>query len=195
MIVASSTTTPVTPLSPGTIHLIPGLLTTTVYDFVAKAPDASWGSGGGTLTFPGSDVDNKGFALWRNNATLEDDKVYTQVLETHPQWITSGTIWGTYLNMGSTYTVQSSDHFYTKVGFIKGAAAGNVRFRVMIRTESSGNIWIADTAKSYNGALTTIDVPLSAYAGQKADFILRVEANNTGATQDWATWIGTSITR
>ena len=96
--------------------------------------------------------------------------------------------------MASTYTVQSSDHFYSKVGFIKGAAAGDVRFRVMIRTDA-GNTWIADVSKVYNGSLTTIDIPLSAYAGHKADFILRVDANNTSATQDWATWIGTSITR
>lgn len=162
---------------------------------MAKAPDANWGSGGGGLTFPGADTDNKGFAIWRNNATLEDDKVYSQVLETHPQWITGGTIWGTYVGLYDTYKVQASDHFYSKVGFIKGAAAGNVRFKVMIRTESSGNIWIADVNKVYNGSLTTIDVPLSAYAGQKADFILRVEANNANAQQDWATWIGTSITR
>lgn len=194
MIVASSTpTTPITPLLPG-VHLIPGLLITTVYDFVAKAPNASWASGGGSLTFPGPDTDNKGFTLWRNNATLEDDKVYTQVLETHPQWVTGGWIEGAYVDMASTYTVQSSDHFYSKVGFIKGAAAGDVRFRVMIRTDA-GNTWIADVSKVYNGSLTTIDIPLSAYAGHKADFILRVDANNTSATQDWATWIGTSITR
>jgi hypothetical protein len=168
-------------------------LTTTVYDFVAQAPTASWESNT-TLPFPGLDTDNRGFALWRTNATLEDDKVYTQVLETHPQWVTGGLIQGAYIQMASSYTVQANDHFYSQVGFIKGASAGNVRFKVMIRT-TAGNVWIADVTKPYNGSLATIDVPLSAYVGKKADFILDVDANNANATQDWATWVNASIYR
>jgi hypothetical protein len=168
-------------------------LTTTVYDFVAQAPTASWMSNV-NLTFPGLDTDNRGFALWRTSATLEDDKVYTQVLETHPQWVTGGIMQGAYVQMASSYIVQANDHFYSQVGFIKGASAGNVRFRVMIRT-NAGNVWIADVAKAYNGALGTIDIPLSAYVGKKADFILEVDANNPNATQDWATWVNASIYR
>jgi hypothetical protein len=186
---------PSTPVVPPLLHLPPLLLLPiTVYDFVAQAPTASWMSVGNNLTFPGLDTDNRGFALWRNNVTLEDNAVYAQVLETHPQWVTSGIVQGAYVAMASSYTVQANDHFYSQVGFIKGASAGDVRFKVMIRTDA-GNVWIADVTKTYSGALRTIDIPLSAYAGKKADFILDVDANNPNATQDWAVWVNTKITR
>lgn len=172
--------------------LIP--LITVVYDFIANAATANWQSTA-DLPFPGTDTDNRGFALLRNNVTLEDNNVYTQALETHPQWITGGTIHGAYTGMYPGYQVQSSDHFYSQIGFIKGASAGNVKFRVMIRATTSGNVWIAEVNKTYNGALGTIDIPLSAYAGQKADFILEVDANNPNATQDWAVWVNTKISR
>ena len=193
-VIVASSSGPAIPVNPN-LHLPPFTLITTAYDFMARASTASWGSGAGTLTFPGSQADSNGFALLLNNATLEDNVVQTQVLETHPQWVTGGTIWGLYSEMFTTYKVQSTDHFYAKVGLLKGATAGNVRFRAMIRTETSGNIWIADVAKTYNGSLTTIDVPLSAYAGQKADFILRVEANTANAGQCWAVWVNPKITR
>ena len=133
--------------------------------------------------------------LWRNNALLEDGHTYPRVLETHPQWVTGGIMQGAYASMYGTYTVQASDHFYSQVGFLNGAGAGNVRFRVMIRT-GTGNIWIADAPKAYSGALQTIDIPLSAYAGKTVDFILEVDANKTeNATQDWAVWVNASIIR
>jgi hypothetical protein len=172
-------------------HLIP--ITLTIYDFVAQAATAAWQSNV-NLTFPGIDTDNRGFALWRNNFTLEDNNVYPQVLETHPQWVTGGIMQGAYVAMAGTYKVEAGDHFLAKVGFIKGASAGNVRFRVMIRT-GAGNFWIADVPKAYSGDLKTIDIPLAAYAGTKPDFILEVDANNPNATQDWAVWADAKIIR
>jgi len=53
----------------------------------------------------------------------------------------------------------------------------------MIRT-GAGNTWIADVPKSYNGSLTTIDIPLCSLRWYKAGLILEVDANNTNATQD-----------
>ncbi|RPJ55251.1 MAG: hypothetical protein EHM12_12565 [Dehalococcoidia bacterium] len=184
----------ITPTLPG-LRLPPGmLLVTTVYDFIAKAPTAYWTSSV-NLTFPGSQSDSNGFALVLSDKTLEDDQVYTEVLEMHPKWTTGGFISGAYTEMADTYTVQSNDHFFAKVGFLKGANAGNVNFKVMIRTTSGENVWVADVTKVYDGTLTTINVPLSAYAGKKADFILSVEANNANAAQAWAVWVTPKITR
>jgi len=60
------------------------------YDFIDQAASAYWSSGAGNLPFPGSDSDSRGFALYRNNWQLEDNKTWTKVLETHPQWVSNG---------------------------------------------------------------------------------------------------------
>ena len=193
LVISSGGTGPTTPVVP--LPHIPLPLVTIVYNFIDQASTASWVSGSGSLPFPGPDTDSRGFTLTRDNVTLEDGQVYTKALETHPEWITNGFISGAYIQMSSTYTVQASDHFYSKIGFMKGASAGNVRYKVMIRPEGGPNVWIVDMIKTYNGALVTLDVPLSAYAGKKADFILEVDANNPSATQDWACWVNTEITR
>jgi len=39
------------------------------YDFISKASSASWASGAGSLPFPGSDSDSRGFALYRDKCT------------------------------------------------------------------------------------------------------------------------------
>ncbi len=79
---------------------------TTVYDFVARADHASWSSGTGktqqhTLPFPGSDVDSRGFALWRTPATMENGSSVSRCLETHPKWVDNGFILGTYTELYS----------------------------------------------------------------------------------------------
>lgn len=171
-----------------------------IYDFVAQAPgpvaDVSWKSGAGSLTFGGALDDSKGFACYRTNVTLEDNHVYSKVLETHPQWVDNGYITGTYLELYNDYafTVKPGEHFYARCGFIKNATSGKVRYKVMIRPEGGPNTWIFEGIKSYNGTVKTIDVDLTPYAGKKADFILRVEAEGV-STQDWAAWAEAKIIR
>lgn len=168
---------------------------TTVYDFVARADRAYWNSGAGSLPFPGSDVDPRGFALWRAPATMETGATVPRCLETHPQWVDNGFISGTYTevyNMG--YRVQNSDRFQGQVGLLRNAAAGNVRFKVMIRPEGGPNQWIVDMIDAYGDGLKNIDVGLSSWAGKRADFILQVDANGSSG-QDWACWISAKIMR
>ncbi len=165
------------------------------YNLVTKADLASWSSGAGNLPWNGAGTDNRGFARWVQNAQLEDGSTATKVLETHPQWVSNGYIAGTFTDIYySGYVVQSGDHFKATVGFLKGASAGKVRFRVMIRAQGAGNTWIANVTDTYDGNLKTIDVSLDPWAGKKADFILRVEANGP-ATQDWAIWKSAYIAR
>jgi len=165
------------------------------YDFVTRAPEASWYNGPDGLTFPGSTGESQGYVLVLNNATLEDNKAYAKVLETHPEWVTNGKINGAYKSMSDTYTIMPTDHFVAKVGFLKGATAGNVKFTVMMWPQTGLPPTIAAVTKVYDGSLTTIDVPLSDYVGQKYFFILSVHANNEGAKQDWAVWVNPRITR
>lgn len=167
-----------------------------VYDFVERAPFTNWASGAGGLPFGGALDDDKGFACYRNNITLEDNQTYSKVLETHPQWVNDGFIEGSYTELYNTlnYKVELGEHFYARIGFVSGGAVGNVKFRVWIRPEGGPNTEIVTVTKSYDGTIETIDVPLSAYVGKKSDFILRVDANGS-AGQDWATWIEAKIIR
>ena len=81
-----------------------------------------------------------------------------------------------------------------RVGFLQGAAAGNVDFRAMIRPEGGPNVWIVTENKDYGTPIKTIDIPLDDWVGKTADFILRVEANGSSA-QDWAVWLEAKIIR
>jgi hypothetical protein len=168
-----------------------------VYDLIDKANLASWNSGDpyGSLTFGGPDTNANGFVLWRNSYTLNDGSTPPRVLETHPKWVANGYIQGTFTDIFySGYTVQSSDRISGKVGFLYGALAGNVTFKVMIRPQGGTNTWIITTPVAYADGVKSFNYALAPYAGKKADFILRVEAG-ASSSQDWAVWQDVRITR
>lgn len=169
-----------------------------VFDFVTKAPNAKWQGGPPLvdLPWPGGEGDSNGFARWVSSGNLETGgAIQGQCLETHPRWVDNGYIAGTYTELyTSGYTVQSGDRFRAVVGLLQNANAGNVTFKVMLRTTSSGNPWIAQVADAYGDGFKTIDVDLSPYAGQKADVILQVDAG-ANASQDWACWLQAVIYR
>ena len=169
------------------------LASVVIYDFLAKAKNASWRSGAGALPFNGSTSDHRGFVIELHNATLENGSKYGKVLETHPQWVNYGYIQGQY-NM-SGYTVMKDDYYYAWVGFLKGGNAGNVHFRVYITPVGSSTKLIADVVDTYDGQLKKIKVPLSAWRGKKISFfILRVDAG-ASSSQDWAVWSSAVIYR
>jgi Ig-like domain from next to BRCA1 gene/Bacterial Ig domain len=177
-----------------------------IYDFIAKANAGSdqwqgYGSMGTfNLPFPDVDTDQHGFALWRYNSKLNDGSQPAQVLETHPQWVANGGISRCYRDLWNTgYKIQASDHLSGKVGFLQGASAGDVTFRVRLRTDSFPNndivvqhLAYADGVKSFNIALGTINS--GQYVGHQADACLIVEAG-ASSSQDWAVWQNVIITR
>lgn len=166
-----------------------------VYDFVDNASSASWMGYPPSISLTFGVIDNPdGFACYRTNIKMEDGITYSKVLETHPKWVDTGLIQGAYTSMYSEYKVKSGEHFFAQVGLLQNANAGNVKFRVMIRLEGGTNIWIAAVNDSYDDTIKTIDVPLQAYVGKKADFVLEVQANGSSA-QDWATWVEAKIIR
>ena len=152
------------------------------------------------LPFPDVDTDQHGFALWRYNYKLNDGSQPAQVLETHPQWVANGSISRCYHDLwNSGYKVQASDHISGKVGFLQNANAGNVTFRVRLRTDSFPNNDVAVLSVAYADGVKSFNVPLGTinsgqYVGHQADICLIVEAGAT-ASQDWAVWQDVKISR
>ena len=170
----------------------------TFYDFVEKAPVASWQAGDPTvnLSWNGDSGDNTDFALWATGQLETGAAIQGHCLETHPRWVANGWITGAYTDLynNAGYVVERGDTFRATVGFLQGAAAGNVTYKVVLRTTSSGNVTIAQINDGYGDGLKTISVDLSQYDGQGADVILSVSAGSDAA-QDWACWIRAVIYR
>ncbi len=138
------------------------------YDFTANAEKATWSSGAGGLTFPGTDGDAKGFALRVTNAKFESGVVASPAaLLVGPQQVTNGYIQGMY----PAFTVQSGDRFQTTVGCAEGATSCYVAYRLdymvggAIRT-----FWT--WREKFEGLTYTANLDLSPLAGQSVQFIL-----------------------
>lgn len=171
-----------------------------VYDFVAEAPSADWNSSGpdgfnfGALTWPG--VSNEqGFARWLDNAELEDGSLPPRVLETHPHWTDDGEILGYYWFL--PVTLQQGDRFVARVGFLEGAEAGNVVFRISCFDGDADTPFqqLAEVEDAYDGELRdlNIELPLKCVGGNSV-FKFQVSANGPPA-QDWAVWERARIER
>jgi len=158
------------------------------YDFITQADDASWSSGAGSLPFPGSDDDSRGFALYRDDWQLEDDSNWERVLETHPQWENGGWIMGIYPQV----TVPEGAELKITVGFCKGATGSDgVIFKVQF--EEGQNIQTLLTrVASYDNEMDTVTESLDSLSGSTGRFILFVDSGQ-GSGQDWAAWAEAKI--
>ncbi len=158
------------------------------YDFISNAPSASWYSGAGSLSFPGSESDSNGFACYRNNVQLEDNSIAEKVLETHPQWIAEGWISGRYPQI----TIPADAELNITVGFIKGAdASDGVTFEVLFEEGQTRQTIISQYA-TCNAKLDSVTQSLDALAGKSGCFILQVKAGKSSG-QDWAVWAEAKI--
>jgi len=164
------------------------------YDFVTQASTASWGSGAGSLPFPGKDNDSRGFACYRNNWQLEDDSTWARVLETHPQWVNGGWIMGRYPEL----TIPSGAELKLTVGFFKGATGTDgvtfaVQFEEFLGLKVAPKTYsILSHQALYDGKLDSISKDLNNLAGKTGNFILRVNAGQSSG-KDWAAWAEAKI--
>jgi hypothetical protein len=142
------------------------------YDFTASAEKASWSSGAGALTFPGTDGDAKGFALRAINQKFESGVVASPAgLLVGPQQVTNGFIQGSY----PAFTVQSGDKFQTTVGCAEGATSCYVEYNLQyIAGGSVRTFW--RWREKFEKLTYTVNLDLSPLAGQNVQFILNVNA-------------------
>jgi hypothetical protein len=181
VVIVIPATPTVTPTALPTPTEVPTM--TELYNFHDKASTASWSSISGTLTFPGAETDARGFVKFQDYQKLDDGTVYRTVLETHPTWVTGGFIQGVY----TVGEIRSGDRFRAKVGLLYGeeATVGAVTFIVK---GGNGTI-LGSFGDTRDGAIVSIDLDLTPIVGKTNQIILRVEANNPDAAQDWACWV------
>ncbi len=161
-----------------------------VYDFTANASSATWSSGAGGLTFPGTDGDAKGFALKKDKPKYENNVEGTQAgLLFAPQNITNGFIQARY----TAFKVESGDKFQSTIGCEAGATTCYVAYR--LDYEVGGAIktfW--SFRERYEGLTYNANIDLTPLAGQEVKFILYISAYGS-PTGDRALWGNPVIVR
>jgi len=172
------------------ISVTGGTTTGVVYDFVAKAGEATWSSGAGGLSFPGTDGDAKGFALKKDAPKFESGVTSTQAgLLFVPQNITNGFVQARY----PAFKVESGDRFQTTVGCEADATSCYVAYRVDY--EVGGAIKTFWTFRERYERLTySANLDLSPLAGKEVKFILYISAYGS-PSGDRALWGNPVIVR
>ena len=181
-------------------------VTGVMFDFLARADEAEWGSGAGavdfagpgttTIAYGGPDDDANGFVLIKEGVKLENGSTSAKILETHPKWEDDGYIVGWY----PEYTVGAGDRIQGRLGFIAKAdetcGVGDATFEIHYTLEDDLGTRerLGKWDETCDGALTRIDVDLSDLKGEKVRFFLVVHANGS-SSQDWAIWYSLGVMR
>ncbi|MCS6993862.1 MAG: NBR1-Ig-like domain-containing protein [Anaerolineales bacterium] len=178
--VPTNTPLPTTPVSFGTI-----------FDFAASAASAAWTSGAGSLPFPGTEGDAKGFVLKLDNVEMENGKTENAPsLLTFPQNVNNGYIQGVF----PAFRVERGDQFRATVGCQYRFNACYVTYRLEYQIGSDPVKVLWNFTEKYEGLLYNVNLDLSALAGKDVKFILKVLAAGPAAN-DRAVWVNPRIVR
>ncbi len=177
-----------------------------MFDFLAQAKNADWGSGvepvdfAGPghidLTFGGPDTNANGFAMIRDQVKLESGKTSAKILQTHPKWENDGYIVGKY----PAYSVGPGDNIKGQLGFIANAdgscGVGAVTFEIhyTLDDDLGTRTRLGKWSKTCDGKLQSIQIDLADLKGKKIHFYLVVLAEGP-ADQDWAIWSSLGVMR
>jgi hypothetical protein len=162
------------------------------YEFAAdaNAKSATWSSGAGGFTFPGTDGDVKGFALRQEQPRFESGVTASQPgLLVSPQQITNGYVQAVYPD----FTVQNGDRFQTTVGCELNATSCYVAYRLDYQVGNTIRTFWTFREK-YEGWTYSANLNLSPLAGQTVRFILYLSAWGS-AVGDRAIWGNPVIAR
>lgn len=163
----------------------------TGYDFVANAASATWTSGAGALSFPGTDGDAKGFGLKLDSPKLENGTTDSAPgLLMFPQNVYNGYIQAKY----PSFKVQSGDRFQSIFNCEYNATSCYVNLRLNYQIGDGAVQTFKSFNERYEGMFYRANYDLSSLAGQDVKFILYVGAAGY-ATGDRALWGAPRITR
>ncbi len=161
-----------------------------VFDFLAAAPHAQWKSGAGSLPFPGTSGDWRGYAYVVESPVYEDGSPGAPALLTVPQNKYDGYIMGVY----PEFTVQRGDRFKATVGCEPGAKNCYVTYRLDYLTPGGNTIVFWKWKEKNEGRVYNVDLDLSSLAGKRVRFVLTMLASGP-ADGDRPLWGAPRITR
>jgi hypothetical protein len=172
------------------INVTGSTTTGTAYDFTANAGSATWSSGAGGLSFPGTEGDAKGFALKLDKPNFESGVTASQAgMLFSPQQITNGFIQAEYPD----FTVQSGDRFQATVGCQAGATSCYVAYRLDYKVGTTiRTFWTF--RERFEGLTYNANLDLTPLAGQTVKFILYISAYGS-PVGDRALWGNPIIAR
>ena len=163
----------------------------TGYDFTTNAGSATWSSGAGALTFPGTDGNASGFALKLDKPKFESGVESALAgLLLAPNNVNNGYVQGIY----PSFKVQSGDRFQATIGCEFNATNCYVAHRLdyQIGTGAVKTFWTF--REKYEGLTYNVNLNLSSLAGQDVKFILVTNAYGS-PTGDRSLWVNPIISR
>jgi hypothetical protein len=143
------------------------------YDFALRYCDALWRSDSAALGCPGFVDDPNGSVVLLSQPYLESRLEDEQTLWTRPNAAVGGRILGQYPD----YVVRSGDRFRTEVGCLRDSPGCDVTFSLDYRRADGTSFNLGTWREVYDGRTTTIDIDLTALAGQAVQFLLGVRNN------------------
>jgi photosystem II stability/assembly factor-like uncharacterized protein len=161
-----------------------------VFDFAANAAYAQWKGGAGSLPFPGTSGDYRGYAQLLEAPVQEDGTLGAPGLLTVPHNKYDGYIQGTY----PEFAVQKGDRFQATVGCEYGATGCYVTFRLDYITAAGATKVFWTWKEKYEGRTYSANLDLSALAGQRVRFVLTMLATGY-ASGDRPLWVAPRIVR
>ncbi len=161
------------------------------YDFTANAGSATWSSGAGALTFPGTDGSANGFALKLDKPKFESGVESALAgLLLAPNNVNNGYVQGIY----PAFKVQSGDRFQATIGCEYGATTCYVAYRLDYQIGSGAVKTFWTFREKYEGLTYNVDLNLGALAGQDVKFILVGSAYGSPGG-DRSLWVNPIIAR
>lgn len=160
------------------------------YEFIDRACEAQWSNASRDLPCPGTEGDDKGFVIFRNNVKLEDGSSQPVGMITYPQKGPDGLITGKY----PALTIQSGDRFQATISCIYKANDCDFIAKLQYQIGNGAVQTLGQWREVYEGKSYPINVDLSSLAGQKVKIILTILANGT-SHEDFALWIAPRIAR
>ncbi|MFW5713740.1 MAG: NBR1-Ig-like domain-containing protein [Brevefilum sp.] len=162
----------------------------TLYNFTKNvcASGVTWTSGAGTLPCPGSAGDADGWVLTIDEPFLENGaKDNEPGIQVRPEAVNDGWIKGTFPEISVTEGVI----FRSIIGCYDDYNC-DVKFKLNYKIDGGSEKTLATWHEVQDETFNRVEVDLSSLAGEKVQFILRVEANGSPAS-DRALWFGPRI--
>ncbi len=160
-----------------------------VYDFVEEYCEATWRTGAGVLSCPGSDSDAEGFIIKLDEPRLEDGRTENEpALVTHPQWVNNGVISGRF----PAFDVEEGDAFRAVIGCLYDNPACDLTMQLNYRENGGDLRTLRDWDEIYDGEFRNVEVDLSDFAGSSVEFVLAVVSNGS-SNEDLAFWLAPRI--